>query len=253
MAEVIPTGIPRLDEALIEGKGVVQGSSIVVEGTSGAGKELLAKQFAAAGIGTENVVYFSTDETSSELVETFEHYNWPTDMRIVNIGTQYFEKVLARELQASRFKQEGLSVSELRNVGAYGATQDQINFVSDMTYEISKLRAPFRVVIDSLDYFMQYYSVAEILSAMRTIKEYAQANGGVILYTLSEGAHDARVHSQINAIADVIIELEVGRMAAEFENRMIIKKIRNHPEKAAVLIYAVTEHGITPEMITRVA
>ncbi|SUZ59899.1 uncharacterized protein METZ01_LOCUS12753 [marine metagenome] len=174
-------------------------------------------------------------------------------MRIVNIGTQYFEKVLARELQASRFKQEGLSVSELRNVGAYGATQDQINFVSDMTYEISKLRAPFRVVIDSLDFFMQYYTVAEVLSAMRTIKEYAQANGGVILYTLSEGAHDARVHSQINAIADVIIELEVGRMAAEFENRMIIKKIRNHPEKAAVLIYAVTEHGITPEMITRVA
>ena len=52
MAEIIPTGIPRLDEALIEGKGVVQGSSIVVEGTSGAGKELLAKQFAAAGIGT---------------------------------------------------------------------------------------------------------------------------------------------------------------------------------------------------------
>ena len=165
MAEVIPTGIPRLDEALIEGKGVVQGSSIVVEGTSGSGKELLAKQFAAAGIGTENVVYFSTDETSNELVETFEHYNWPTDMRIVNVGTQYFEKVLARELQASRFKQEGLSVSELRNVGAYGATQDQINFVSDMTYEISKLRAPFRVVIDSLDFFMQYYTVAEVLSA----------------------------------------------------------------------------------------
>ena len=27
----------------------------------------------------------------------------------------------------------------------------------------------------------------------------------------------------------------------------------NHPEKAAVMIYAVTEHGITPEMITRVA
>ena len=100
---------------------------------------------------------------------------------------------------------------------------------------------------------MQYYSAAEVLSAMRTIKEYAQANGGVILYTLSEGAHDSRVHSQICAIADVIIELEVGRMAAEFENRMIIKKIRNHPEKAAVLIYAVTEHGITPEMITRVA
>ena len=100
MAEIIPTGIPRLDEALIEGKGVALGSSVLIEGTSGAGKELLAKQYAAAGIGSENVVYFSTDETSEELIETFEHYNWPTDMRIVNIGTQYFEKVLAREKAA---------------------------------------------------------------------------------------------------------------------------------------------------------
>ena len=225
---------------------------------SGTTKPVLAKIvsarfFASAGVGSENVVYFSTDETSDELVDTFEQYRWPTDLRIVNVGTQYFEKVSSRELQASRFKQEGLSVAELRNIGQYGSTSDQINFVADLTYEISKLRSPFRVVVDSLDFFMQYYNPIEVLSAMRTIKEYAQANGGTVMYTISEGSHEARVHSQIEAICDVVIQLEVGRMAAEFENRLIIKKIRNHPEKAAVMIYAVTEHGITPEMITRVA
>ena len=122
-----------------------------------------------------------------------------------------------------------------------------------MTYEISKLRSPFRVVVDSLDFFMQYYNPLEVLSALRTIKEYAQANGGTVMYTISEGSHETRIHSQIEAICDVVIQLEVGRMAAEFENRLIIKKIRNHPEKAAVMIYAVTDNGITPEMITRVA
>ena len=30
--------------------------------------------------------------------------------------------------------------SELRNLGSYGSTSDQINFVADMTYEISKLK-----------------------------------------------------------------------------------------------------------------
>ena len=253
MAKLVSTGIERLDEALIDEKGITMGSCVLIEGSSGSGKELLSKQFASAGVGSENVVYFSTDETSDELVDTFEQYRWPTDLRIVNVGTQYFEKVLSRELQASRFKQEGLSVAELRNIGQYGSTSDQINFVADMTYEISKLRSPFRVVVDSLDFFMQYYNPIEVLSAMRTIKEYAQANGGTVMYTISEGAHEARIHSQIEAICDVVIQLEVGRMAAEFENRLIIKKIRNHPEKAAVMIYAVTEHGITPEMITRVA
>ena len=158
MTELVSTGIERLDEALIDEKGIAVGSSVLIEGTSGSGKELLSKQFASAGIGSENVVYFSTDETSDELIETFEQYRWPTDLRIVNVGTQYFEKVLSRELQASRFKQEGLSVSELRNLGSYGSTADQINFVADMTYEVSKLRAPFRVVIDSLDFFFQYYN-----------------------------------------------------------------------------------------------
>jgi KaiC/GvpD/RAD55 family RecA-like ATPase len=253
MAEIVSTGIERLDEALIDDKGITLGSCVLIEGSSGSGKELLSKQFASAGVGSENVVYFSTDETSDELIDTFEQYRWPTDLRIVNVGTQYFEKVLSRELQASRFKQEGLSVAELRNLGSYGSTSDQINFVADMTYEISKLRSPFRVVIDSLDFFLQYYDPIEVLSAMRTIKEYAQANGGTVMYTVSEGAHDARIQSQLEAISDIVIQLEVGRMAAEFENRLIIKKIRNHPEKAAVMIYAVTEHGITPEMITRVA
>jgi KaiC/GvpD/RAD55 family RecA-like ATPase len=253
MADIVSIGIERLDEALIDGKGITMGSSVLIQGSSGSGKELLAKQFASAGIGSENVVYFSTDETSDELIETFEQYRWPTDLRIVNVGTQYFEKVLSRELQASRFKQEGLSVAELRNIGSYGSTVDQINFVADMTYEISKLRAPFRVVIDSLDFFLQYYDPIEVLSAMRTIKEYAQANGGTVMYTITDGAHETRLQSQMEAISDVVIQLEVGRMAAEFENRLIIKKIRNHPEKAAVMIYAVTEHGITPEMITRVA
>ena len=134
MAEIVSTGIERLDEALIEEKGVVLGSSILIEGSSGSGKELLAKQFASAGVGSENVVYFSTDETSDELVDTFEQYRWPTDLRIVNVGTQYFEKVLSRELQASRFKQDGLSVSELRNIGQYGSTSYEINFVAYITY-----------------------------------------------------------------------------------------------------------------------
>ena len=120
-------------------------------------------------------------------------------------------------------------------------------------YEISKLQSPFRVVIDSLDFFLQYYNPLEVLSAVRTIKEYAQANGRTVMYTISESAHEQKIRSQLEAICDLVIQLEVGRMAAEFENRLIIKKIRNHPEKAAVMIYAVTDSGLTPEMITRVA
>ena len=71
------------------------------------------------------------------------------------------------------------------------------------------------------------------------------------MYTISEGAHEQKIR-QLEAICDLVIQLEVGRMAAEFESSLIIKKIQ-YPEKAAVMIYAVTDSGLTPEMITRVA
>ena len=74
--KIVSTGIERLDEALINGEGVVLGSSILIEGTSGSGKELLSKQFASAGVGSETVVYFSTDETSDELIDIFEQYRY---------------------------------------------------------------------------------------------------------------------------------------------------------------------------------
>ena len=75
--KIVSTGIERLDEALIEGQGVVLGSSILIEGSSGSGKELLSKQFASAGVGSETVVYFSTDETSDELIDSnfVAHFN----------------------------------------------------------------------------------------------------------------------------------------------------------------------------------
>ena len=68
MADIVSIGIERLDEALIDGKGITMGSSVLIQGSSGSGKELLSKQYASAGVGSENVVYFSTDETSSRSI-----------------------------------------------------------------------------------------------------------------------------------------------------------------------------------------
>ena len=248
--QIVTTGVPRLDTLLMNG--VPAGSTILVEGSPGSGKELLAKQFASAGVGSENVTFFSTDETSEELVQVFEKHRWPTEFRIVNIFTQYFGRVLARELQASRFKQEGLSVAELTRMGAYGTPADQINFLNETVYEISKLRAPFRVAVDSLDFYLQRYKPEHVLGAMMTIKAYIQYNKGVAMFTLSSDVFESKIQSFLQATCDVIFALEVALLASEFVTRLIVKKVRNHPDKTAVMVSAITDNGITPEMITRI-
>ena len=53
MTDMTSIGIAELDRALMNG--VPKGYTILVTGTPGTGVELFAKQFAAAGIGSENV------------------------------------------------------------------------------------------------------------------------------------------------------------------------------------------------------
>ena len=66
--ERIPTGIPRLD-TMLSGKGYFRGSTVLVSGTAGTGKTSIAAQFSeAAGKRGERVLYFTFEESPSQLV-----------------------------------------------------------------------------------------------------------------------------------------------------------------------------------------
>ena len=246
-----PSGIPQLDRILMDG--VPRGSTLLVLGTTGSGKELFAKQFAAAGVGSENVVYFPTDETDEDLITTMKRFNWKTNIKSVNIFTQYYEKVLVRELMANRYKQEGLSAREITKFRGTSIDREKVNFLNETVYEVSRVKAPFRVVIDSLDFYLTHYEFDEVLAAMQTIKAHVQYNKGLALFTMSAETFDRKVQMSMEATADIVFEMEVRKMASTYENHLLVKKVRNYPEKAAILIYAITENGITPEEVARIA
>ncbi len=247
----VPSGIPQLDRILMDG--LPRGSTMLVVGSSGSGKELLAKQFAAAGVGSENVVYFPTDESDENLIATMKRFNWKTNIKSINIFTQYYEKVLVRELMANRYKQEGLSAREITKFRGVAADREKVNFLNEMVYEISRLKPPFRIVVDSLDFFITHYGFTEVLGALQTIKAHVQYNKGVALFTMTSEAFERKVQMSVEALVDIIVEMEIRKMASTFENHLVVKKVRNYPEKAAILIYAITELGITPEEVSRIA
>lgn len=66
--ERISTGVPDLD-AMLDGKGVYRGSSILVSGTAGTGKSSLAAHFAQASCARgERCLYFAFEESESQIV-----------------------------------------------------------------------------------------------------------------------------------------------------------------------------------------
>ena len=247
--ETVSLGIPGLDKALMNG--IPKGYTILCIGPPGAGVELFAKRFASANSKEENVTYFSTSERDEDVLKTMEDFGWDTNLKIVNIGTMYYEKVLAKHLEVSKYRLEGLTMRDIRKYKMEVKLEEDksLNFLTTLTYEISKLDPPFRIVLDSLNFFLEYYNHSEVLSALRTIKAHTQHNGGVALVTLVKGVLDSHIESGIEEIVDCIIELERLRDGFEFKRNLLIRKIRNHPEKTGILAYTIDEKGISAKTV----
>jgi len=245
MPKNVSTGLPALDKALMAG--LPTGFTVLVAGTPGSGTELFAKQFATAAAQDEQVVYFATAERDEEIKSTLDDFGWKADMKIVNIGNQYYENVLARKLEISRYRQEGLGVKDLHRLRVKPKQErSDINFLTSLTYEVSKLKPPFRVVIDSMDFFLEYYNHADVLSALRTIKAHTQHEEGVALLTMLTNVYDTRTQSGVEEIVDCIVELERIREGDSFKRYLIVRKVRNHPEKTGIYAYTITKEGMVP-------
>jgi KaiC/GvpD/RAD55 family RecA-like ATPase len=234
-------GIPALDEHL--GGGLHKGSTILVMGNPGSGTEFFAKQFASAG--RETVTYFTSTERDEDVLSVMREYGWRTDMKIINVGTKYYERVLAKKLEISRFRQEGITLGDIRKFKEGDAAKEE-NFLTFLAYEISKLSPPFRVVINSLDFFLENYESPEVLMAMRTIKAHTQHSESVTLMTMLKGVHDSRIQSSIEDLSDVIIELDREKVGHEFNKYIIVQKVRNRPSQVGIIPAVYDKTGIRP-------
>jgi len=232
-------GIPALDEHL--GGGIQKGSTVLVMGTPGSGTEFFAKQFASAG--QETVTYFTSTERDEDVLGVMREYGWRTDLKIVNVGTKYYESVLAKKLEVSRFRQEGISLGDIRRFRDEDSAKEE-NFLTFLAYEISKLTPPFRVVINSLDFFLENYESPEVLMAMRTIKAHTQHSESVTLMTMLKGVHDSRIQSSVEDLADVILELEHDKQGSEFKKFIIVQKVRNRPVMVGIIPTIFDKTGI---------
>jgi len=234
-------GIPALDEHL--GGGIQKGSTVLVIGTPGSGTEFFAKQFASAG--QEAVTYFTSTERDEDVLSVMREYGWKTDLKIVNVGTRYYEKVLAKKLDISRFRQEGVTLGDIRKFKDEDTMKEE-NFLTFLAYEISKLDPPFRVVINSIDFFLENYESSEVLMAMRTIKAHTQHSESVTLMTMLKGVHESRIQSSVEDLADVILELEREKVGHEFKKFIMVDKVRNRPAMVGIIPLVYDKTGIKP-------
>ncbi len=235
-------GIPEVDQQL-SGQ-LPRGWLGILSGVPGSGIELLAKQFAQAAAPKTPVVYYTTSERDEDVKSALRDFGWRDDLNLVNIADEYYEKVLSRNLEVSQYREKGVSGKEVSEFQMASLEAPPVNFVTRMTYDLAGFDQPFRLVLDSLDFFLEISEREEVISLVRQIRSRAQRVGGVALLTVHPAIHDHQTTGTLEEIADLLLDIEVEREHATLRHFINVRKIRNHPERTGIIPVTITPKGI---------
>jgi KaiC/GvpD/RAD55 family RecA-like ATPase len=247
MAPELPIlGIPDFDERI--GRFLPSGWLGLLVGDSGAGMQLLAKQFAHVGLGSSAVYYYTTYERPEDLRRTFGDYGWnPDGLTITNLTEEYYARVLDRQLEVSRARERGLRYEELAATTTGAVSAPVGKPTARLLADLSSLDSRFRLVLDSLDFILEVVPESEVLAVARQIRRRTQSLGGQALLVLQADVHERRTTGLLEDLADILLELHSAERGGEFEQMLTVRKVRNHPELTRRLTLKPSPNGFVIE------
>jgi KaiC/GvpD/RAD55 family RecA-like ATPase len=251
MEEFISTGIEKFDR-LLEG-GTPRGFTVLILGTPGSSIEILSKQLATTG----KVLYFTTEETKDEILETMNRFTWKNaDIEIVDIASEYSKKILSGEQrrvsvyeQRSRLKLKELI--ELGSSGIHELPKSAEDFLAILSNKI-KSSTFEKIIINSLDFFLSQYSQEDVIRTLQAAKICNLQNKGVLFIIMTKGIHGDIFEKKMEGLADCVLELEVLKKGSTFERFLAVKKMKNYAKKIGIARYMIDSDGFVLEMIERI-
>jgi len=237
-------GLPELDREIA--RALPKGWLALVIGHTDADTTLFAKQFAHAGPGGPGpAVYYTTYERTEDVRTTFQGFGWDPDaVRVANLSEEYYQRVLVRHLEVSRIREKGLKLADLSNPLPNGENSRPYSLPSRILSDLAQLDTPFRLVLDSLDFLLEVLPLPEVLTVARQIRHRAQQLGGQALLVVHGEIHERRVAGLLEDMADLVVELESRTEGVGAEHRIVLRKVRNHPELRRAAVLRVTEQGL---------
>lgn len=237
-------GVPEIDRDLAPA--LPPGWLGLLLGQSGSGMTLFAKQFAQAGGSQSPVLFYTTYERTEDIQRAFTDFGWKfKGIQIVNLSEEYYETVLRRDLEVSRLRERGVSYKELIDTSTSPVRRRSYNLTNRLLSDLAALEHPFRLVVDSLDFFLEVLDPGDVMMMVRQVRHRVQALGGQALLAVQSEVHDLRTTGLLEDLADLVIEVRADQRGDSVEHLFAVRKVRNHPEKTSVGVAKMTAHGLT--------
>ncbi len=239
-------GLPELDEPLVRALPV--GFLAVLSGGTGSGAPILARQFAAAAVGSVPVRYYTTYERSDDLDRAFrESGTDPGALTIVNLADEYYDRVLVRGLDVARVRERGLSLEDLAPGPKESRAPGPYRLADRMLADLAAIDAPFRLVIDSLDFFFEVLGPKEVMQVAREVRHCCRSVGGQALLAVHGVRPEATVGGPLTDLADLVLELRAEANADRFHHALWVEKVGHRPDLARILPLALNDNSWTVE------
>lgn len=264
MSDVVPTGIEALD-TFLKG-GLPRGFTTLLLAPAGSGAEIFAKQFAAGAPG-KRTTYLTTDESAAEVQAAAVAGRWDfSSVEVLDLQTAFADAMMdaqerARDPSAAGGRRrvdardlvEGTHSRDLltRAPNPAGARQ-RTGYLDRLIEPFARLRPPERLVVHSLDFFLNLNSLEEVVAAVTALKASNARQGGLLLLVLAKGAHGVNAERRLELLADCLIELEVTRKGTTFERFFMVRKVKNRSHGIGVSTYDVTASGLVLETLERI-
>jgi circadian clock protein KaiC len=218
-SERIATGIPRLD-AMLGGEGFFRGSSILLSGTPGTGKTIIAANFAgAASRRGERTLFFSFEESPNQIVR---------NMRSIGLRL----KLLIRG---------GLLRFHSTRPSLYGLEMH----LATMFKEIAVFD-PQVVVIDPITSLMDAGTDAECRGMVTRLVDYLKAGQVTTLFTsLTHGGHaPEQSEASMSSLMDSWLLLQDFEGNGERNRALYVLKARGMAHSNQIREFLISDRGV---------
>jgi circadian clock protein KaiC len=215
----IATGIPRLD-AMLGGKGFFRGSSILLTGTSGTGKTIIASNFAqAAGLRGERVLFFSFEESPNQIIRNMH-----------SIGMR-LEPLVEQDLLRFHSARPSLYGLEMH--------------LATMFKEISSYK-PHVVIIDPITSLMDLGTESEGKGMVTRLIDYLKAAQVTSFFTsLTQGGKAPQEsEAAMSSLMDAWILLQDFEGNGERNRVLYVLKARGMKHSNQIREFLISDHGI---------
>jgi circadian clock protein KaiC len=215
----VSSGIPDLD-AMLEGKGYFEGSSILVSGMAGSGKSTVAAHFLDSMCASgKRCIYFAMEESQQQITR---------NMRSVGLDLQ-------------KWADKGLLKFSARRPNLFGLE----THLAAMHRDVGDFD-PAAVVIDPLSALMSAGVTGDVHSMVLRLVDFLKARSVTALFTnLGTGvAETTRTEMQISSLMDTWLLLSNREANGEHNRQLYLLKSRGMAHSNQVREFILSAEGI---------